>query len=189
VHLLAGPAARDSDELRVARRLLYRLAMTQALRLLPLAFAALASVATSSIEDELEFAVVSASPADGTIGLDPDRHPSLSIDYLGDPDVLHEPASSTLSLRDASGAPIPGDVEVVLRGAHTFELIYRPDTSLPSGAYTLVYKPGTNVMLSTDEAREGTYEDERAFLVGFQVGEEPPTAANSVGASANVPPR
>jgi hypothetical protein len=109
--------------------------MNSSLRLLPLVLAALASVATSSIEEVEEARVVSASPPSGSTGVSREILPSFRVE-LEAGEAIDPGFSLTLTLVDGAGVAGAPDVVEVRDGV--FDLTFVPDELLAGGEYELV---------------------------------------------------
>jgi hypothetical protein len=109
------------------------------LRLLPLAGAALASVATTTTQPAVSYSVIAATPPPDETAVASRIAPSLQLRL--DADQAPDP-SVKLQLYDAAGAPIPGSTVSPPVTGGIQDLSFVPEAPLPAGDYVLVLVGG-----------------------------------------------
>jgi hypothetical protein len=103
------------------------------LRVLPLAAAAVASVATSRLPESIS--ITGATPPSGETGVSADVQPEITLDMDGGA----APAAEVLTLRRAGdGELVAGHAERTTPGGQAFVYRFVPDAPLPDGDYLLV---------------------------------------------------
>jgi hypothetical protein len=141
------------------------------LRLVPLALAAFASLATSSIDDE--YVLDGHLPLAGETAVVSTVQPRVTLSVIGE----GEPPTRWLGLRRAGGEPVAGEVSRA-GGSGVYELTFHPAEPLPEGDFELVLDHDGQLQLG--EVVGVPLAD--PFVVPFTVG-----SRASIRASAFVP--